>query len=375
MKVKYPEHNKSLLSLTSSVLKHFGAESSHQSYPYVDKLLSKNFKNVVIMLFDGLGTSILEKHLPKDSFLRRHFAESFSSVFPATTTAATLSMETGLSPAEHGWLGWSLYFHQIDKTVDIFSNTVSGSNGEQATQYHVARKFLPYKSIFAKIREATDNEVLAICVSPYSSYKSKSVNQICTTVADLCRQPGKKYIYTYWYQPDYDMHDLGTTHSKITRCIKNIDNKLQHLCSGAEDTLFIITADHGLVDTEWIFISDYPDLCQCLLRKPCIEIRALTFYIKKGMKETFEKLFNKYFGNHYILLTKEQVKEKQLFGEGKAHPLFEEFLGDYLAIATGNVSIDMAPRPDNPMFKAMHAGITSEEMEIPLIVVNKSIGL
>lgn len=150
MHIKYPEYDKSLLSLASSVLKHFGAESSHASYPYVDDLIAKDYMNVVVMLFDGLGTKILDKHLPEDSFLRKHFVESFSSVFPPTTTAATVSIESGLSPAEHGWLGWSLYFSSIDTTVSIFPNTISGSKGVQAAQYHVARKFLPYKNIFTK---------------------------------------------------------------------------------------------------------------------------------------------------------------------------------------------------------------------------------
>lgn len=371
MHIKYPEYDKSLLSLTSSVLKHYGAESSHASYPYIDDLLARDYMNVVVMLFDGLGTRILEKHLPEDNFLKKHFVESFSSVFPPTTTAATVSVESGLSPAEHGWLGWSIYFSQIDTTVSIFPNTISGSKGVQAADYHVARKFLPYKDIFTKIKEATDNKVQAICVSPYSAYESKTVNQICMTVNDLCHQPGKKYIYTYWPQPDYDMHDKGTKHSRIRKCIEKINDEVESLCSSVENTLFVITADHGLVDTDWLFISDYPDLCECLLRNPCIETRALTFFIKAGKEESFEELFNKYFGKFYLLMTKQQVKETHLFGKGKEHPLFDELMGDYLAIATGNTSIDMTPNPNHPMFKAAHAGLTSDEMEIPLIVIKK----
>lgn len=371
MHIKYPEYGKSLLSLATSVLKHFGTESIHESYPYIDELLAKNPKNVVIMLFDGLGTKLLEKHLPEDSFLRKHFVESFSSVFPPTTTAATVSIETGLSPAEHGWLGWSLYFSQIDATVSIFPNTLSGSKGVQAAQYHVARKYLPYKDIFTKIKESTDNKVRAICVSPYSAYESKSVNEICMTVNDLCSQPERKYIYTYWPQPDYDMHDKGTKHLRIRKCIEKINEEVEFLCSNVEDTLFIITADHGLVDTNWLFISDYPDLADCLLRYPSIETRALTFFIKEGKEMIFEELFNKYFGKHYLLMTKKQVKEMQLFGKGKEHQLLDNLLGDYLAIATGKISIDMVPNPNHPMFKAAHAGLASDEMEIPLIVVQR----
>ena len=88
--------------------------------PELDILLRKNYKNVVVMLSDGMGTSILKKHLLADAFLIRYLQTTISSVFPATTTAATVTMESGLSPIEHGRLGWRLYFDEVGTNVDIF---------------------------------------------------------------------------------------------------------------------------------------------------------------------------------------------------------------------------------------------------------------
>ena len=65
-----------------------------------------NIKNIVLLLFDGMGISVLEKHLAPDSFLRKHLVCPISSVFPPTTTAATTSVLTGRTRIEHGWLGW-----------------------------------------------------------------------------------------------------------------------------------------------------------------------------------------------------------------------------------------------------------------------------
>jgi len=65
---------------------------------------------VVLMAFDGMGVDILEKHLPRESFLRENMIRYVTSVFPSTTTAAMTAYYSGLSPNEHGWLGWSLYF-------------------------------------------------------------------------------------------------------------------------------------------------------------------------------------------------------------------------------------------------------------------------
>ncbi len=276
--MKYIDYGNSLLSLSSSVLSYYGVGTHHNTLAALDKLLIKNYKNLVVMLFDGMGTAILEKHLPKDAFLRRNIKGVFSSVFPPTTTAATLSMMTGLSPIEHGWLGWSLYFDEIGANVSIFPNTLSGSGGLPAADYNVAERCLPYKTIFEKINEASNGEVRANCVSPYSSYKSQSVEEIIETVKTLCNEDGRCFIYTYWPQPDYDMHELGTSDSRITNIIKDINYSVEDMCASLSDTLLIITADHGLVDTGWRFISDYPDIAECLVRAPSIETRACAFF-------------------------------------------------------------------------------------------------
>jgi hypothetical protein len=97
------------------------------------------------MQFDGMGSAILNRHLPRDSFFRANKLRDISSVFPPTTAAATVSLESGLSPIEHGWLGWCLYFAELGTNVNIFPNTLAGSGGVPAAPYHVAGKFMPYE--------------------------------------------------------------------------------------------------------------------------------------------------------------------------------------------------------------------------------------
>lgn len=361
------DYKRSLLALISSVSHHFGVETPHATLSEMDKLLSKNYKNVVVMLFDGLGSEILERHLPEESFLRRHMNGSVSSVFPPTTTAATRTMESGLSPIEHGWLGWNLYFDELGEIVSIFPNTIPGTGGKAAADYHVATRYLHHQTIFEKIRKAGHE---AYCISPYSEYKSSSVGEICETVKSLCETDAKKYVYTYWHQPDYDMHDLGTQDARITAHIVDIDRRVMELASSLSDTLIIVTADHGLVDIDrWINIYDYPTISDCLRRYPTIEARAMSFFVKDGMKEIFEREFSKQFGEYYELLSHEEVMKTELFGKGIPHPLSEGFIGDYVGIATGTVGLDVVTS-DEP-FKAVHAGGCDTELNVPLIVIER----
>lgn len=366
--MKMPDYSRSLLSLISSILKHYGVDNGHSTLKEMDELLNRNYKNVVLMLFDGMGDSILNKHSDVAGFLLKNNKAVISSVFPTTTTAATTTVESGLSPIEHGWLGWALYFGNIDKTVCLFPNTVFRGEG-MAADYNVAERNLAYKSVFEQIEEATSNKVKTYEISEFADIKAKNVDEICELVENITKENGEKYIYTYLKQPDYDMHNLGTEHIKIKNHIQKINDRLMQMCDNLQDTLVIITADHGHVDVEWAFLPDYPDIWACLERIPSIEARALTFFVKDGKKEEFAYLFNKYFANDYELISKDDVIKNKLFGEGSPHPLAYSFVGDYLAVAKGKLALDVSPYREG-VFKSAHAGTTAEEYNIPLIVID-----
>lgn len=364
MNIKYPDYNKGIVNLACSVLNHYGADCRHNTLPVFDELLKKDYKNVVVMLFDGFGIDALEHHLKKESFLRSHLQDSISSVFPPTTTAATTTIESGLTPAEHGWLGWSLYFNEIDKIVDLFINIEKDSK-EGAANYHVAESIIPYKNIYEQINETGNAK--AYSVSLFGTNKVTSFDEIFTEVKRLCNQDGKKYIYTYCSEPDSTMHINGCYSKLVTEWVDKIDKKIESMCNEITDTLVIVTADHGHINIEYKFISDYPNLNKMLERPISIEDRATCFFVKYDYKDQFASEFSKIFGKDFLLLTKKEVIEQKLFGDGKKHPKFEEFIGDFLAIAIADKAI--AYNHESDQFISHHAGMTNSEMMIPFIAV------
>lgn len=107
------------------------------------------------------------------------------------------------------------------------------------------------------------------------------------------------------------------------------------------------------------------------MRMPSIESRALNLFVKEEKREQFRHEFQKAFGDKFLLWTKEQVLERNLFGFGEEHPNFRGMLGDYLAIAIDDLSI-YSTREEADFFVEVHAGFTEDEMAIPLIVIEKS---
>ena len=368
MKRYYPDYNNCITCLANSILKEFGiADDTKPTLKMCDDLLKKNYKNVVILLLDGMGKCIVDKNLDKDGFFASHLVGTYSSVFPPTTVAATTSIDSAKNPVEHSWLGWDCYFKELDKNVTVFLNTESGTD-KPAADYFVAGRYLPYERVAGKINKA--GSVQAYYASPFMKPYPSDFSAICARIKELCELDGKKYIYAYWNEPDATMHKMGCYHEASKKVLKELEQAVEELCQELEDTLVIVTADHGHMDSKGVTLEDYPQITQCLVRLPSIEPRALNLFVKSGMEQQFEATFQKEFGTKFLLLTKEEVKRQKLFGTGEEHAQFDDMLGDYLAVAVSDLSI-YNTREEAEMFVGVHAGLTEDEMVIPFIGIER----
>ena len=375
MELIKPDYNNCLVNLSNSMLKHFSAETSAPTLKMADKLLEKEYKNVVVLLLDAMGISVIEKHLKPDGFFRSHLAGSYSSVFPPTTVAATTSVLSGLYPNEHGWLGWDMFFPDLNKNVTVFTNTDQlTEDGEgnvtepvPAADYHVANKYIPYKNIIDRINEAGGKAYMSM---PFAAPFPQDLDSILNRVEELCKAPEKKFIYAYWSEPDSTMHLYGPTSKEAYDVVTGLEKKVEEFSSKLSDTLLLITADHSQIESTNYCIRDYPEIMKCLVRMPAIEPRTLNFFVKDEYKSVFPKIFFETFKDKFLLLTKEEIIGQQLFGTGREHELFRDMLGDFIAISVAEISVFVTHK-EAEMLPGGHAGLTKEEMEIPLIAVVK----
>jgi len=362
-----PNYNNSIINITNSVLKHYGAEPYQSTLPIVDDLLAKNYKNVVFLIMDGMGINVLERNLPENAFLRRYMKSEISSVFPPTTVAAYTSILTGKTPAEHGWIGWSCYFKEVDKCIDLFSNHESGTE-LPASEEHQPYKHLPYDNIL----NVLGSKVRTCAVSPFSEYFANTVEGICQQLKNLCEEDGRKFIYAYHYQPDHDMHDFGVSSECITEIMKDYNNQLEALTNSLSDTLFLISADHGMIDITMKCIEDYPQINDALVRHICVEPRCCSLYVRDEYISKFPKIFADIFGDKFKLFTHDEFLQSGLLGEGIQHPKIKDFVGDYVAVAVSDIALWYKDsNGEYNDFKGSHAGLTKEELTVPLIIIEK----
>lgn len=149
------DYNECITNLACSIRKYFDLEYKHNTLDYVDKILDENKpKNVVVILFDGMGSRILDRTLDKDDLFIKNKFKEITSVFPATTTAATTSMMTGLNPIEHGYTGWFSYIKPIDEVIALFTGENKVTQMPSDKWSDIKKKYFNYKIITEEINDA-----------------------------------------------------------------------------------------------------------------------------------------------------------------------------------------------------------------------------
>ncbi len=360
-----PVNTNNLVNISNSLLNHYGISPKHATLGLLDDALKKDYKHVVLLLMDGLGTDALKQHAP-NSFLMSHKVSDINSVFPATTTAATTSVLSGLYPVEHGWLGWDLYMPPIDQTVTMFLNVVKDTN-KVVSASSMAHQLFGYISILEQINS---EQVKAYAITPYFglTYEEQDLDGLFNLIKKQCQKDEKNFIYAYTNQPDALMHDKGIHHPSVTRVIHKLDTLTKQLAQVLNDTLMIVIADHGHMNVkEIICLNHYPELVAMLERETSIEARAVNFFVKASCHEAFKNRFNALFKDDFLLLDRQTITQNNWFGLGIAHPLFDSCLGDFMAIAIGTKAIIDQPLAYNII--GMHAGLTHEETQVPLIFI------
>jgi hypothetical protein len=353
----FPNYDESILAIPNSILKACGVEAFHKTLPLLDEALKRHSK-IVLVIFDGLGSAVLENLAPH-SYLSKNKKRDLTSVYPSTTTAALTSLYSGLSPIEHGWLGWTCWFKEVNQSVDLFPNTIYGTKNQASTE-HLGSKFMPYKLV-------TDLVPGSVLISPFAKVKASESAEMLGVAERFLNREESRLAICYNTNPDETMHKKGCYHPTVSEIVRRFSMEVEQFAARVKDALIIVTADHGHKNVTGCVIDDYPEIMECLYRPYTLESRAASLFVKPEFMPVFEERWKLVFGDAFLLLTRQEVLERNLFGEGKPHEKGLEFIGDYIACALSELTLDRRIEVHN--FASAHAGLTKEEMLVPLVMI------
>ncbi|MDX1812978.1 MAG: alkaline phosphatase family protein [Gammaproteobacteria bacterium] len=356
----------------------------YQPLDYLPSSGLEKSDTIILLMIDGLGYEFLKTHAT-NSFIFSQTKSSLTSVFPSTTASAVTSFATGQAPAQHAVTGWFMLFEKLKEVMAVLP--VKPRNNVQLNLTLEELKVqldLPKNLMEQGTRTNYTLYPQYIVDSLYSQLINsnstrigyKGLEEFFAKLETLAQNnTGKQYIYAYW--PDFDAltHELGAAHSDVLALFSQLDNAFKKFTEKMQDRncKILLTADHGLIDIEagnTIWLNEYPEIMDCLLYPLCGEPRAAYCYIKPGMHQTFEAMVSSQLGQKLVCVESKSLVEQGYFGKLPASSQFQSRIGDYVLIPKGNFAIkDKLDSEDYYVQKAVHGGLSSMEMRIPLVVI------
>jgi hypothetical protein len=368
MKLIRPDYTNSIVNVTNSILAYYQAKTHHPTHKMLDQYLNDTKPNhIIYMLLDGLGMNVLTHHLPPSATLRKYVMTPITSVYPPTTVAATTAVIAGKTPLETGHIGWVQYFKEEDTNLVVFQNK-DFYTGEEQTE-NLKQKYLSFPTFYEQINAFSPDIITKEFFPSFREGGSETFAEEIDKVLLSTHNTDASFNYVYWVEPDLTEHQFGTYSNEVGTLMKQLNEDFTMLLDNiTDDTAVILIADHGLVDVKQLPLFEYEDVTSLLSQKPSVEPRTTTFFVQPGQQELFKERFNHHFQDYYDLLTKEEFLTCGLLGAGTKHPILDQCLGDFVALAKSEYMFSLH---EGKGYKAHHAGSSEEEMMVPLIIYPK----
>jgi predicted AlkP superfamily pyrophosphatase or phosphodiesterase len=365
----------------------------------------RNMDRVVLVVVDAMGLNVFEKaseglrRFLNAFLLKRNICfNALTSVFPSTTSTALTSLNTGLTPQEHGIVAYTLFLKEIGSMVNMIS--LSPVNDERRNRVFElgmdAGRLLSTKVLTERLVEAGINPKTIVRYGIRNSglstllYKGSQVVPALTSVdfatnlARLVNDRKTGFIIAYWDSFDGQSHYYGPFSTEAELELLNTLTLLREVVSrvkpgNAERTLFVMTSDHGqsrISEAYSIRLSGLNWLNDFLVMPPAGESRAAYLYVKEGV-ECLENVFHRKVRRDIELFKSRELLRKGVFGLGEVKRCVPDRVGDYTALSKGESRLvfhyDLKERTEPEFVRAgAHGSLTMDELLIPLVACRLS---
>ena len=316
---------------------------------------------VVMLILDGLGwTQVASRTLPVLSTLD---GGPITSVVPSTTPTALTSLSTGLTPAEHGVVGYRVFTG--GGVLNVIRWTMHGGG------------VAPDPADFQP-REAFGGEPIPVVNrsefrdSKFSAMQLRGADfrgwQSTATMVEHCRRlvaDGHRFVYAYYDSLDVVAHVYGLHDEYFEREIAFCDTLAGQMLDALPDNVAVaVSADHGHVHYERrVDFSEHGDLIAVQSGEP----RFRYLHAKKGAARELFAAVEKTHSSHSWVFSREQVIDERLLGPVAPTPEIARRIGDVVVAAREPVAFTDPRNPGEARLLSGHGSLTADEMLVPLL--------
>lgn len=369
----------SIVNLVASLVAGLGGAPAHAQCQALPASDVERYRNVVLLLIDGLGYEFLRSRAP--NIIQAAAPDRLTSVFPSTTASAITSYLTGLTPLEHGLTGWFTYLRELGSVATVLPFRPRHGGPPYSTQGIDPKTIFHWPNVFQQLQAdcsivtphyLSDSDYTRATAGPARRLPYRDLPGYFAATEKALRTPSeRRYVYAYWPELDSLCHRFGTESAEVARHFADLCAQLERFldaCGG--DTLVLACADHGHIDTapqRTIHLESHPELARCLSLPLCGEPRAAFCYVHADTTDRFCDYVRTALGEQCTLSSRAQLLESGLLGRGQAHDRLHHRIGDFVLLMRENWVIrDRLAGEEDVVQIGVHGGTSAEEMFVPL---------
>ena len=320
---------------------------------------------VVLLVLDGLGWDQLQDHAAIAPTLSSMQGRSIHTVAPTTTATALSSITTGLTPGEHGLIGYRMLLGG-----DVMNVLRWAVGDQQVRRSHPPRDVQSFQPFLGEeVPVVAQGELQN---SPFSEAHLRGCRPVgwrapSSIAVEAAAQvaAGERFVYCYYNGVDKIAHERGFGDfydAELRYSDALVADLMSALPSG---TALLVTADHGQVQVGDRIIHPSSELLGPVTRQSG-EGRFRWFHCERSDVDSLAAAARDECGDTAWIVTKDQMLDEKWFGSTVSPPI-QRRLGDVALVAHAPVSF--YEEADSGPFELVcrHGSLTSAEVNVPLL--------
>ena len=320
---------------------------------------------VVLLVLDGLGWDQLGTHERFAPNLCSLSGGPITTVAPTTTATALSSISTGLTPGEHGLVGYRIVLG--GEVMNVLRWAVDGDNRRRSNVPRDIQRFPAFMGEPVPIVSPAELGGSAFTEAHLRGGRQvgyRASSSMCVEVADQLAS-GEKFVYAYYAGVDKIAHERGFGpfyEAELRAADRLVGDLLDVLPPGAA---LLVTADHGQVSVGDNIVTPTDDLLEHVAMQSG-EGRFRWLHAHRGAGDDLLAAATAEFSDTGWVRSREQLIADGWFGPTVA-PQVAQRLGDVAIVAREDVSYH-DPDDSGPFeLICRHGSMTSAEVYVPLL--------
>jgi hypothetical protein len=324
-------------------------------------------ERVVLLVLDGLGWNQLEARRANAPALSDLEGGPITTVAPSTTATALTSITTGLTPGEHGVIGYRMAVHGEVLNVLRWS-TVTGDARQEIPPGKV-QGHATFGGQRPPVITRSEFERSGFTSAHLDDTRFTGYRTLGTLVSEIVRlaRSGEPFVYAYYEGLDKVSHEYGLREEfdeELSWADHIVERLLERLPAG---TVLVVTADHGQVEVPATRILELPSALQSFVASQSGEGRFRWLHARSGRAGALLDAARDAFGADAWVRSRDEAIAQGWYGPVVTDAAASR-MGDVLLAAKTDVAFH-DPNDTGPyVLIGRHGSLTEDEMLVPLLV-------